>query len=168
MTATDVSATDGSVSGVVSTAPAVAPRIAFQAHPQLPWLLVPEGVPMQVLIDAVPVRVPNTRSWFKGVVSQRGNLLPVFDLADWAGLSASDAKPLIVSAGVGASACAIVCAATPTLLFAEREATPAATVAALEPFLGRAHASAQGIAREFDLQRWLAAAAQDITGGASG
>lgn len=168
MTATDVPATNGGFTGAAATAPAATPRIAFQAHPQLPWLLVPEGVPMQVLIDAVPVRVPNTRDWFKGVVSQRGNLLPVFDLAGWAGLPASDARPQIVSAGVGATACAIVCAATPTLLFAEREAMPAATVAALEPFLGRAHASAQGIVREFDLQRWLAAAAQDITGGASG
>lgn len=168
MTATDASATDGNVSGTASTVPSTAPRIAFQAHPQLPWLLVPEGVPMQVLIDAVPVRVPNTRAWFKGVVSQRGNLLPVFDLADWAGLPANDAKPQIVSANVGASACAIVCAAAPTLLFAEREAKPAVTAAALEPFLGRAYASAQGVVREFDLQRWLAAAAQDITGGASG
>lgn len=168
MTATDVSATDGGFSGVAPTAPAAAPRIAFQAHPQLPWLLMPEGVPMQVLIDAVPVRVPNTRAWFKGVVSQRGNLLPVFDLADWAGLPAYDAKPQIVSAGTGTTACAIVCAATPTLLFAGRETTPAATVAALEPFLGRAHASAQGIVREFDLQGWLAAAAQDITGDTAG
>lgn len=168
MTATHGPATDGGFSGGDSAQSAVAPRIAFQAHPQLPWLLLPEGVPMQVLIDALPVRVPNTRDWFKGVVSQRGNLLPVFDLAGWAGLSAADAKPQIVSAGVGASACAIVCAATPTLLYAGREATPATTVAALEPFLGRAHVSTQGIAREFDLQRWLAAAAQDITGGASG
>jgi hypothetical protein len=130
---------------------------------------MPQGIPVQVLIEAAPVRVPNTRPWFRGVVSQRGNLLPVLDLAGWAGLDDNDAKPHIVSVGVGAQACAIVCASAPTLVLTGARTTAAdGESAALGPYLGDTYASAQGIAREFDLPRWLAAAAQDISGGVSG
>ncbi len=83
-----------------------APKIAFRAHPALPWLVLPDGLPMQVVIDAVPVRVPNTQPWFLGVVSQRGVLLPVFDLAAWAGLRHDPSERMqIASIGSGNTAC---------------------------------------------------------------
>jgi hypothetical protein len=170
-----MSAIDAGLVGTLATSPAAAPRIAFRAHPRLPWMLVPDGIPMQVLIDVVPVRVPNTRTWFRGVVSQRGNLLPVFDLGGWAGLAPIDAKTLIVAVGVGATACAVVCAATPTLLVPgaplredDADANAMTSIAAFAPYLGPACASVEGSVREFDFQRWLATAAQDISSAASG
>jgi CheW-like domain len=142
-----------------------APRIAFRPHRALPWLLLPEGMPLQVLIEAAPVRVPNTRPWFKGVVGQRGNLLPVFDLASWAGLpDDGETLPQIVAIGIGTQACAMLCAAEPTLLSVGAEDTTSTEGDALSPFLGRAYASVLGGAREFDIQRWLATAAQQISG----
>ncbi len=145
-----------------------APRIAFRPHRALPWLLLPEGMPLQVLIDAAPVRVPNTRPWFQGVVSQRGNLLPVFDLAGWATLpNDSEAQPQIVAIGLGAQACAMLCAAAPTLLSVGAEDPTSSENAALSPFLGRGYISALGRAREFDIQRWLATAAQQISSNAT-
>lgn len=144
-------------------------RIAFHPHRELPWLLVPEGVPLQVLIDASPVRVPNTRAWFRGMVSQRGNLLPVFDLAGWAGLPAdADTRPQIVAIGTGTLACAVLCDTAPTLIRPGDEIDAADDIGALSSFLGRRYACAQGSAREFDFRRWLTATAQRISGDASG
>lgn len=160
-----MSAIDATGADWEPTAQTATPRIAFRPHRQLPWLLLPEGMPLQVLIEAAPVRVPNTRSWFHGVVSQRGNLLPVFDLAGWAALpDGSDAPPQIVAIGLGAQACAMLCAAAPTLLNVGAEDSASTEDGALSPFLGRSYTSALGRAREFDIQRWLATAAQQISG----
>jgi chemotaxis signal transduction protein len=160
-----MSAIDATGADLGSLAQAATPRIAFRPHRQLPWLLLPEGMPLQVLIEAAPVRVPNTRSWFHGVVSQRGNLLPVFDLAGWAELpEQDDVSPQIVAIGLGAQACAMRCATAPTLLSVDAEDSTSTEDGALSPFLGRSYTSALGRAREFDIQRWLATAAQQISG----
>ena len=160
-----MSATDAGSAGLNPAAQAARPRIAFRPHRELPWLLLPDGMPLQVLIDTAAVRVPNTRPWFQGVVSQRGHLLPVFDLAAWAGLSAEeDGHPQIVAIGLGTQACAMMCAAAPTLLTVDRQAPSSIDDGALSPFLGNSYRSAVGRAREFDIQRWLAAVAQQISG----
>lgn len=157
-----IGANDTSHDAAVHTA---APRIAFRPHNALPWLLLPEGKPLQVLIDTAPVRVPNTQPWFLGVLSQRGNLLPVFDLAAWAGLpDDAGSHPQIVAIGLGTQACAVLCAATPTLLKVGAEERTTAGSGTLSPYLGRSYSSALGTAREFDIQRWLAAAAQQVSG----
>ncbi len=147
-----------------AAAPA-APRIGLRPHPALPWLMLPEGVPLQVLIDVAPVRIPNTRPWFHGVVSQRGNLLPVFDIGHWAGFDALDrASAQIAAVGLGAHACAVLCAATPMVLTAgavgvgtRHEGT------ALSPYLGEGCRSAVGTAHLFDFERWLATAARQVS-----
>jgi len=164
-----MSATDASAE-IAEGAPQAVPRLGFRPHPQLPWLLAPPGVPLQVLIEAAPVRVPNTPHWFRGVVSQRGNLLPVFDLAGWAGLDDTGMeRPQVVSVGSGAQACAVLCGITPSLIsiVEDAEADAAGSAGALAPFLGRAYATSLGLAREFDVARWLAAAASNINGGAT-
>jgi len=144
-------------------------RIALRAHRDLPWLLMPQGVPLQILIDATPVRVPNTRSWFRGVVSQRGNLLPVFDLAGWAGLETDEqTRPLVVAIGAGQLSCAVIADFSPMLIVPEEATTQANDDGALSGFLGQGYACAQGDAREFDFRRWLTAAAQQINDVASG
>ena len=162
MSATDVGADDA------GGAPQAAPRIGFRPHPRLPWLLAAPGVPLQVLIEAAPVRVPNTPTWFRGVVSQRGNLLPVFDLARWAGLDdIGMERPQIVSVGQGAQACAVVCGIAPSLIAVIAETNQIEAGSALSPFFGPAYATSRGMAREFDMARWLATAASHINGGAT-
>jgi chemotaxis signal transduction protein len=160
-----MSASDTATARFDPAAQAAAPRIAFRPHRALPWLLLPEGMPLQVLIETAPVRVPNTRPWFKGVVSQRGNLLPVFDLSAWAGLADEDDGRLqVVAIGLGTQACAMLCATAPTLLRVDAEDETSTEDSALSPFLGRGYTSALGRACEFDIQRWLATAAQQISG----
>lgn len=50
-------------------------------------LLLPEGVVGEVFDDLPLCRLPNTRDWLVGMASQRGNVVPVFDLARVFGLS---------------------------------------------------------------------------------
>jgi hypothetical protein len=140
------------------------PRIALQPHPLLPWLMLPEGVPSQVLMDARPVAVPNTRPWFHGMVSQRGNVLPVFDIGQWAGREQLDpSQARIVAVGIDAHACALVCHGLPTLLTVQRGTPCGDDWGLLAPYLGDMHTSAAGAAYHFDLMRWLADAAQRVT-----
>ncbi len=152
-----------------ATATAAAPRIVYRPHPSLPWLLAPEGVALQVLMDSTPVRVPNTRPWFRGVVSQRGILLPVFDPALWSGRERdAGSRVQIVAVALGAQACALVCDGPPTLTVIGAELPSADAEGPLSPWLGRTFASALGSVREFDIRRWLADAAQHIAGTADG
>lgn len=163
-----MSAPETTIAGFEPAARVAAPRIAFRPHHQLPWLLLSDGVPLQILIEATPVRVPNTRPWFHGVVSQRGNLLPVFDLAAWAGLTdETDARRQVVAIGQGAQACAVLCATAPALLTVVEETSASFEAGALSPFLGRGYTSALGMAHEFDIQRWLTTAARQISGNAA-
>ncbi|MCC7249557.1 MAG: chemotaxis protein CheW [Lysobacter sp.] len=154
-------------------------RIAFRPHRALPWLVLPQGLAMQVLIEAHAVQVPNTRPWFRGVVSQRGNLIPVFDLAEWAGLPPERAEReqiASVNLGAQASACALVCSESPTLTRASSaadatsrhgastmpEADAIAIPEALAPYISRIFESDLGRAHEFDILRWIAYAAAQV------
>lgn len=143
-----------------------APKIAFRAHPALPWLVLPDGVPMQVVIDAAPVRVPNTQPWFLGVVSQRGVLLPVFDLAGWAGLPHDPSvRTSIAAIGNGSAACAMRCSGMPTLLSLATATQPVTTGGQLDAYLDAGFDSASGAARGFDVVRWLRVEAPKIAVG---
>jgi chemotaxis signal transduction protein len=145
---------------VPSTAP---PRIAFRPHPAIPWLVLPQSIPLQVLIDASAVDVPNTCAWFRGVVSQRGNLIPVFDLAEWAELTPDNSPNVqIVAIGLGARACALRCSESPTLLNVTEHAVEAPIDGPLAPYLSQPYTSALGKAYEFDIQRWLTHAATQV------
>jgi chemotaxis signal transduction protein len=164
-------ADDDTMPSGAQAGPQILPHIALRPHPRLPWLLMPQGVPLQVLIEANVVEVPNTSDWFRGVVSQRGTLLPVFDLAEWAGLNAitpdAEAKTTVVAIGSGAQACAMVSTAPPTLLHIDGAQSEAAAdddiqLGRLADFLGNSYSSARGSARSFDLARWLGAAAIEV------
>lgn len=139
------------------------PRIALRPHLALPWLVLPEGLPLQMLMDVVPVRVPNTRPWFHGVLSQRGNLLPVFDLGHWAGLAPIDRRQAhLVAVGQGAHACALLCTAAPSLVTTNGDSQEPVDAGTLAPYLGAATASSFGPVFEFDAYRWLADASQHV------
>ena len=143
-------------------------RIAIQPHPGLPWLLPPAGVAVQVLIDAVTVRVPNTRPWFLGVTNERGLLLPVFDLAAWCALPVPEGRRQVVAIGTGATALAVPCHVAPMLLAIEEEHLSVPDHGALAAFLGRCFHTPHGVASEFDATAWSAAAATQIPGAADG
>lgn len=149
-------------------AASAAPRIAFRPHRDMPWLVLPQGVALQILIDAAPVSVPNTRRWFLGVVSQRGNLIPVFDLAQWAGYppdaaGGAQSGAQIVAIGQGAHACALRCSDAPKLLDVTGAGRDDALEGPLAPYAARAYDSGSGKAHEFDVQRWLAAIAAQVS-----
>lgn len=160
---------------VASDATAV-PRIGMRPHPALPWLLLSDGLPAQVLSETSLVKVPNTRPWLRGVVSQRGNLLPVFDLAEWAGhgrtTTEDNRSPIVVAIGVGADAFALLSHRAPGLVRITQG--DAAAIESdhdhgpLSDYLGRALRVASGVtdtghAYPFDARRWLGDIAQHIS-----
>ena len=49
-------------------------------------LLLPEGIVGEVFDDLPLCRLPNTSEWLHGMASQRGNVVPIFDLAKVFGL----------------------------------------------------------------------------------
>ena len=165
--------------GAPDTAQAVPLRIGLRPHAALPWLLLPDGIPAQILGDASVVKVPNTRDWFRGVVSQRGNLLPVFDLGHWAGLGhtqgTAQATPLVIAVGIGAEAFGLLSQQSPGLVRQAEDAIDGDPVALPERLLGylpqarmiaetgRDNA-APARACEFDVRRWISDIAHDITG----
>lgn len=54
-------------------------------------------------------RLPNSPAWFIGMANLNGALVPVFDLAHYLGVAASDtAKPMLLVLGHGADAAGIV------------------------------------------------------------
>lgn len=142
------------------------PRIALRPQAGLPWLLLPQGVPLEVLIDAEAIQVPNTQPWFDGVVSQRGNLLPVFDLAKWAGLNTTSRdKRQIVVVSLDKRHCALLAESSPMLMHIDTPAPAPASAnydGPLSPFLHEHYATAHGDAYEFDIERWLTVVSQQV------
>jgi hypothetical protein len=142
------------------------PRITLRPHWDLPWLALPDGVGSQVIIDAVPVPVPNTRTWFSGVISVQGNLLPIFDLGLWADLTPIDRQyATIVALGQGIQACGLLCVSSPKLML-DLEPAPAGQdrdLGKLSPFLGARAQSLDGSVIDFDYVAWLIAAAQGVS-----
>ncbi len=150
-----------------ASAPAApsAPRIALRPHDALPWLLLPQGTPLEILIDASAVRVPNTNDWFQGVVSQRGNLLPIFDIASWAGLhTAADRQRQVVVVGLPSRMFGLMSDTTPALFHIQGTGGRRAGYSgALSPYLSLAHSNGREEAYEFDASGWLTHVSQDIT-----
>ena len=59
--------------------------------------LFPENCPGEVLTGPEICPIPHTRDWMPGVISLRGNLIPVFDLHDWLFQTpVSVSKPMIL------------------------------------------------------------------------
>jgi len=80
-----------------------AARYGFLAGPL--GLLIARGATGEILDDASIFSVPNTAGWLLGMVNQRGNLVPVFDLGALVDVPADAARRLLV-VGAGADAVA--------------------------------------------------------------
>lgn len=148
-----------------ATAVPSAPRIALRPHDALPWLLLPQGVALEILIDASAIRVPNTSAWFHGVVSQRGNLLPIFDLSMWAGLPPSAGRQRqVVVVGLESRLFGVLSDTTPALLHLEDTPDRQATYTGpLSPYLSHMRSNGREEAYEFDASAWLSRVSRDIT-----
>ncbi|MFT5172305.1 MAG: twitching motility protein PilI [Gammaproteobacteria bacterium] len=52
------------------------------------------------VLEPVPIaRLPNTHHWFLGLANVRGNLVPVYDLAQWQGLPVPGSGRMLVVVG---------------------------------------------------------------------
>lgn len=129
-------------------------RIGFRVHENLPWLVLPTGMPAQQALDPVLAPVPNVEPWLRGVLNLRGNLVPVFDLGLWLGLEAQLSSAQILVLAPGLEAVAVTCCTSPSLLAVEAVAAvadrdPMATLSEIQ------FASAHGPVYEFDPHAWL-------------
>lgn len=149
------------------------PRIVVRMHPDMPLLAFPEGVALEVLADPVSIRIPNTRPWFDGAVGLRGNLLPLFDIALWAGHRPATGQRRLLAVSSSRTPFALVSAEIPQLLTIAPDTTHAthtAEIAAaapaqtLAPYLGAAHRTALGTVHDFDMQAWVAELRRDLAG----
>lgn len=149
-------------------------RIVLRVHPEMPLLAFPEGVALEVLADPVSIRIPNTRRWFDGAVGLRGNLLPILDLAAWAGHRTDPGKRRLLAVSSSKTPFALVSGDIPQLLAIASdgaqsvEASAARPADALAAYLGAAHATRLGTVHEFDLHAWVAEVRRDLAGGVSG
>ncbi len=137
-------------------------RVCVRLHPQLPVMVIPEGVAAQLEIDINPAPVPNTKPWLRGVLNLRGNLVPVFDVGLWHGLPASDSNRALV-VDPGPSALAVLCAETPTLGVVKS----GGEVNASDPLLSiasRRYEGVDGVLYELDLPAWVARVGERLAG----
>ena len=134
------------------------PSIALRVHPDLPRLVLGEGVVAQQLSDATIAPIPMSAAWFRGVARHGGQIVPFFDLARWADIPRTDDKPsVLLSVIAGTCVMGLVASESPAILPAGRP------VAA---WSGRQHWLAQGgsgeVAYSFDPSAWLTEIAPTI------
>lgn len=134
--------------------------VAFRVHEQLPWLVPMAGQRPQLILDARIARIPNTQSWFRGMLNVRGNLVPVLDLAAWAGLDST--AQAVVTIDAGPLSLALLSLGPPKVLRAQPAPPAPVSVSPLADFLGACLASDEGLLREFDPFPWLRTSAVGI------
>ncbi len=79
-------------------------------------LLLPGNVVSEVVDKAVVCRLPNTHAWFSGVVSSRGNMIPVFDLHKLFSIKSTAEKRRLIVIGENETAVGIWIDGFPRLL----------------------------------------------------
>jgi hypothetical protein len=138
-------------------------RIALRVAEGLPWLLLAPRTAAQVAIEPRITRVPHTRAWFRGVLSLRGSLYPVFDLGAWLGAEPMAMDPgrilIIEPGGAGAG---LLLSERPALLQVRRSREPLALSDALADYVSEGFLHGAEPALAFDHRKWLAAARLDV------
>jgi CheW-like domain len=134
-------------------------RIGFRVHAELPWLLLPTGVPSQIALDPVLAPVPNVKPWLRGVLNLRGNLVPVFDIAAACGLGLTDLKSAtILVLQPGENPIGMVCIEPPRIALG-RNAPAQPLPTAMQPltdFLVHPTELDYGFGYEFRFREWTA------------
>lgn len=129
-------------------------RIGFRIHATLPRLVLPAGMSSQLALDPVLAPVPNTKSWLRGVLNARGNLVPVFDIGLWHGLEAQPVSAHVLVVSAGGAAMAVTCCEQPSLLAVR----PVGAVSVDDPmavFSAILFVAQEGSIYEFDPHAWL-------------
>jgi len=131
-------------------------RIGFRCGDDQPWLLMAAGVAAQIAIDPRTMRVPHTQVWFRGVMSLRGTLYPVFDIKAWlSGVASTLDKARILVVAPGETGAAVLFSDEPRLLQVRRSAGSMID-ARLSPFTRCSFSAGSDMAIEFDHQKWFA------------
>jgi len=141
-------------------AEATARRLGFRYSDDSPWLILPEGVGLELTLDIVPRHIPNTPAWIAGVINWRGTLLPVFDLSAWlSGARTPMMGRRTVVVGKGQEAAALLTTGEPRVIScvpAPHPSTPPCEL--LRPFLKLHLTGPDGDAYEFAHVSWFRAA----------
>jgi len=139
-------------------------RIAIRTGSDLPWLILPTGIACQVEPEQQPALVPNVKAWFSGVVNRRGQMVPVFDFHHWATGTPLTGQTTLVIIGQGADNYAVTCTESPRVILCQHSAQSVDPTIAepLKSCLGATYSSRQGLAYEFDPDRWLKQIAADV------
>lgn len=138
-------------------------RISFRLHTAWPMFVLPAGMASQLALDPVLAPVPNVKSWLRGILNLRGNLVPVFDIGLWQGREALPASAQILVISPGPEAMGVLCCETPRLLAVRNLNSPVASDPMIE-FSSRCFDSEQGKAYEFNPQLWLRRVGRQVPG----
>lgn len=71
-------------------------RLAFRLHPDLPWLVLSEGVLAEFLLEPAWCALPGASPGIYGAVNVRGAVYPVFDLLPHCGHPPAQNAPLLL------------------------------------------------------------------------
>jgi len=69
-------------------------------------LLLPQNEVSELAENLSVCRLPNTPTWFNGVTSIRGNMIPVFDVHELFGVKGRDKDRKMIVVGIGETAAA--------------------------------------------------------------
>ena len=140
-------------------------RVGFRCGPDQAWLLLAPGIAAQVAIEPRLTRIPHTQFWFRGVMSLRGSLYPVFDLGAWltGGLSPVDrVRILVIEPGEWGAA--VLISEEPRLVQARRAAPHVAPAERLTEFVKGVFVVDDELAVDFDHRKWFVAVGGEVAG----
>jgi chemotaxis signal transduction protein len=138
-------------------------RCCLRVCEQWPLLALPARQVSQVAMDKQLALVPNTAPWFLGVLNMRGVLIPTFDLAAWAGETASNKNAEFVILSPGPNAFALRSLGMPELLMVSpNDAENTLPNPRIADFLLQAFHSDRGAVNAFDPWRWLQSISAEI------
>lgn len=142
-------------------------RISVLLHARWPRLVLPASVLVQLAIEPAVAPIPNCAAWLRGALGQRGAILPVFDVAAWAGEALADLEraPIVV-VDSGPRAFALVCAAAPEVMEARPPAAHASAIEGLpeclNPYFDEALSAGDHVLASFAVHRWITASAPSL------
>jgi hypothetical protein len=142
-------------------------RTLFRFAHGRPALVLPHEVSGQIAFEPTITRVPNTQTWFRGVINQRGLLIPVFDLGLWCGIEHDDWRDatVLIVAPQHASPAAVLTLGQPQLAItmAKSDEIEIDRLGPLQDFVGAPLIANNDDAYDFDCIRWFARAGQGAT-----
>jgi len=142
------------------------PRVAVQLHRSWSMLLLPADALVQVAVEPSVAPIPNCAAWFPGVLGRRGTIVPIFDVATWAGERQVDiGSTQFIVVDAGPRSFALLCSAAPEVVEAEQRAGTRleGLPERLHPYLPGAMNTRETFLATFDVRRWIADAAPTLT-----